>query len=399
MILKGNRLVIPTNLVQKAVDLAHASHQGIVKTKKLIREKVWFPGIDKTVEDKVKSCLPCQAAVNEGAEKPEPLNMTPLPHGPWQDVSADFLGPLPTGEYILVVIDDYSRFPEVEIVSGTSSRTTIPALDGIFARQGVPMTLRTDNGPPFSGHEFKEFADHLGFTHRKVTPYWPRANGAVERFNRALVKVIRTAHTERRSWKQQLFRFLRAYRATPHSTTNLSPSQALNSRDMKCELPQVTLPSGASDSQNDMKDRDDAQKKKMKDNADKVLHSRESGVKRGDMVLVRQRKTSKVSSPFDPRPLIVVSRKGNSVTAKRGNYYVRRNVSFFKRVSVEMNAKDDFNDLADPDVDDIEVEEDDDDPACDVNRQPRPILRDPVRRSGRRCGMPVRFQDFVLYSS
>ena len=64
-----------------------------------------------------------------------------------------------------------------------------------------------------------------------------------------------------------------------------------------------------------------------------------------------------------------------------------------------MNEKDDFNDLADPDVDDIEVEEDDDDPACDVNRQPRPILRDPVRRSGRRCGMPVRFQDFVLYSS
>ena len=87
---------------------------------------------------------------------------------------------------------------------------------------------------------------------------------------------------------------------------------------MKCELPQVTLPSGASDSQNDMKDRDDAQKKNMKDNADKVLHSRESRVKRGDMVLVRQRKTSKVSSPFDPRPLIVVSRKGNSVTAKRG---------------------------------------------------------------------------------
>ena len=97
VILKGNRLVIPANLVQKAVELARASHQGIVKTKKLIREKVWFPGIDKTVENKVKSCLPCQAAINEGAEKPEPLRMSPLPQGQWQDVSADFLGPLPTG--------------------------------------------------------------------------------------------------------------------------------------------------------------------------------------------------------------------------------------------------------------------------------------------------------------
>ena len=61
-----------------------------------------------------------------------------------------------------------------------------------------------------------------------------------------------------------------------------------------------------------------------------------------------------------------------------------------------MNPEDDFNDLADPDVDDSEVEADDDDPAGDVNRQPRPILRDPVRRSGRRRRMPVRFQDFVL---
>ena len=75
-----------------------------------------------------------------------------------------------------------------------------------------------------------------------------------------------------------------------------------------------------------------------------------------------------------------------------------RNVSFFKRVNAEMNAKDDFNDLADPDVA-IEVEADNDDPTGDVYCQPRPILRDPVRRSGRRCRVPVKFQDFVLYSS
>merc|ERR1712002_75100 len=107
------------------------------------------------VEEKVKSCLPCQAAQTDGGERTEPLRMTPLPGGPWQEVSADFLGPLPTGEYLLVVIDEYSRYPEVEVVTSTSSKATLPALDAIFARQGIPvLTLKSDNGPPFNGHEF-----------------------------------------------------------------------------------------------------------------------------------------------------------------------------------------------------------------------------------------------------
>ncbi len=44
MILRGSRIFI---LQQKAIDIAHESHQGLVKTKSLLREKVWFPGIDE----------------------------------------------------------------------------------------------------------------------------------------------------------------------------------------------------------------------------------------------------------------------------------------------------------------------------------------------------------------
>ncbi|XP_041483383.1 uncharacterized protein K02A2.6-like [Lytechinus variegatus] len=143
---------------------------------------------------------------NSTTEKPVPFRMTSLPNGPWKGISADFLGPLPSGEYLLVVIDNYSRYPEVEVVSTTSAKQQYK----IFARQGVPHILKTDNGPPFSGHEFGKFAAHLGSRHRKVTPLWPRANGAIEQFNRCLVKVIRTAHTEG-SWKQLLFKFLRMY--------------------------------------------------------------------------------------------------------------------------------------------------------------------------------------------
>ena len=56
LILRGTRIVIPKSLQEHVVNLAHEGHQGQVKTKSLLREKVWFPNIDKSVETKVKSC-------------------------------------------------------------------------------------------------------------------------------------------------------------------------------------------------------------------------------------------------------------------------------------------------------------------------------------------------------
>jgi hypothetical protein len=53
--------------------------------------------------------------------------MSKMPPTPWHTVHIDFLGPLPTGELILVAIDAYSRYPEVEIVHSTSA--LIPKLD------------------------------------------------------------------------------------------------------------------------------------------------------------------------------------------------------------------------------------------------------------------------------
>ena len=165
LILRNHRLVLPHSLQNKAVDRAHTDHQGIVKTKMLLREKVWFPSIDKLVEEKVKTCLPCQAATTGTLTNSEPLIMTKLPDAPWKEVAADFVGPFPSGELLLVVIDEFNRFPKVEIINSTSAKTVIPKLDDIFSRQGVPCVLKTDNGYPFNSSEFEQFANYLEFQH------------------------------------------------------------------------------------------------------------------------------------------------------------------------------------------------------------------------------------------
>ena len=50
IILRGSRLLMPTVLREQTLKLAHEGHQGIIKTKQLLREKVWWPGIDKAIE-------------------------------------------------------------------------------------------------------------------------------------------------------------------------------------------------------------------------------------------------------------------------------------------------------------------------------------------------------------
>ena len=85
------------------------------------------------VKEKVDSCLPCQTATTGKAERLEPRKMTTPPSTLWKELGMDFLGPLPSGEDLIVVLDEYSRFPEVEIVISTSARSTIPKLNAIFA--------------------------------------------------------------------------------------------------------------------------------------------------------------------------------------------------------------------------------------------------------------------------
>ena len=197
LILRRNHIVIPKTLRKQTLALAHEGHQGIVKTKQLIREKVWFPKIDHEVQCLLSSCLACQA--NGPDSKPDPLTMSSLPPEPWHTVHIDFCGPFPTGEHLLVVIDAYSRFPEVDVVHSTKATSTISKLERIFATHGIPRIIKSDNGPPFTSHEFHSYTTEIGAKHQKITPLWPQANSEAENFMKPLTKAIRSAYTEKKN--------------------------------------------------------------------------------------------------------------------------------------------------------------------------------------------------------
>ena len=179
IILKGRRVVLPEALQNRAAKIAHAGHQGIVKTMALFREKVWFKNMLPLVEENNKNCQTCQISTHKPAR--EPLQMSSLPAAPWAEVSVVFRY-LQNGKYFLVVTDEYSRYVVVDILDSISATSVIPRLDKIFAEFGVPVSLKTENGPPFNSHEFKTYASITGFRHRRITPQRPQANAETERF-------------------------------------------------------------------------------------------------------------------------------------------------------------------------------------------------------------------------
>ena len=111
---------------------------------------------------------------------PDPIQPYTMPKGLWLTIHADFFGPLPSNDYLLVVIDCYLRYPEVEVIRSTKASSVIPILDKIFAAHGIPQVLKSGNGPPFNSEEFAIYMNTLGIKHEPVTPAWPQANGVVE---------------------------------------------------------------------------------------------------------------------------------------------------------------------------------------------------------------------------
>lgn len=264
--------------------------------------------------------------------------MSVLPPEPWHTVHIDFNGPLPTGDYLLVTIDAYSRYPEVDVIQSTAAKGTIEKLMRIFATHGIPKIIKSDNGPPFTSHEFKVFMEEYGINHQRITPLWPQANSEAERFMKPLMKAVRSAHVEGRDWHKELYIFLLNYRSTPHATTGVTPAQLLFNRQINMKIPQLRRPLNATEQHASvdaaLRERDGRAKMKMKLYADRRRRAQSSCIKVGDVVLLRQKKMSKFSTKYDPEPFQVVRMKGTMATICRSGKYLARNVSLLKKVRI-----------------------------------------------------------------
>ena len=133
-------------------------------------------------------------------------------------------------------------------------------------------------------------------------PLWLLANGHVERQNRTLLKTLKVAHVEGKNWREELQKFLLAYRTTPQTSTGVTPAFLMFGRELKTKLPELKRASNLLDE--GVRDRDWNHKFTHKEHADNKRGAAESPVVPGDLVLLKNMRSSgKLEANFESEPL------------------------------------------------------------------------------------------------
>lgn len=335
ILLRGNKIVIPHLLRKNVLDAAHEGHPGIVAMKGRLRSKVWWPRIDKDVENLVKACKGCTLV--GFPNPPTPMKRRELPEAPWMDVALDLLGPLPSNDYLLVVIDYYSRYKEVKITKTITSCQMIKLLKEMFSRLGYPISITADNGKQFVSNEFRAFCKECNIVVLNTVPYWPQMNGEVERQNRDILKRLRISQIEKKDLKESLWEYLMMYNSTPHSVTGKTPSELFFKRQNRDKIPSLEGIYNKIDD-TEVRDRDRAQKEKGKEYGDRKRKAVDSDISQGDKVYLKtMEKANKLTPNFSSVPHTVESARNGDCTVRNnetGQTY-RRNVVHLKRVEGE----------------------------------------------------------------
>ena len=168
VLLYQDRVVIPATLQRRILKDFHIGHPGITRTKSLMRSYIFWKNLDKDIENIITSCTGCALAAKSQLIKFSPWPKTDLP---WTRIHVN-----------LIVVDSYSKWPEVFKCKKSNSEVAIRTLRELFARFGVVDCIVSNNGTQFTSGDFKEFSEDFQVNRIITPPYHPRSNRLAERF-------------------------------------------------------------------------------------------------------------------------------------------------------------------------------------------------------------------------
>ena len=166
------------------------------------------------------------------------------PTKPFESLSADLIDftnkPAQQFRYILVVIDNFSRYMYVEAMTGKTATKTAKAMAKILEkveeeRGRRPRYVQADDGPEFKG-DYAKLLAKLKIDKRRTLAGQPQSNGLVERANGKLKQIIfKNKEIFKGTWKSNLNRAAKVYNNYENRTTGYSPSDAakLSGSDIK----------------------------------------------------------------------------------------------------------------------------------------------------------------------
>jgi hypothetical protein len=201
-----------------------SAHFGVTTTRERVKEKYFWPGMDKDIEDYVRSCDNCQRrGKRDNIHKLHSIEVKE----PFYCIGIDFVGPLPLTEnnnkHIIVAIDYFTKWPEARATKTVSSEEAANFIfEEIICRHGCPRKILTDRGTSFNNQLVRKLVERFNIKHNLSTPYHPKTNGLVERFNRTLCESLAKLGGEK-NWDKNIAPVLYAYRTRKQESTKMKP--------------------------------------------------------------------------------------------------------------------------------------------------------------------------------
>ena len=241
-----HQVVAPVALRSKLLQIAHeipaAAHLGVAKTTARLQRHFYWPGITSDIKHFCRTCDICQRLGKGGSPAVAPLQSLPLVTEPFCQVAIDIIGPLPScnesgNRFILTVLDLCTHYPEAIPLKQHTAQDVAKALTTVFSRFGFAQEILSDQGSDFMSELMQIFLSEFGISHIRTSPYHPQTNGACERFNGTLKKMIMSLIEKfPDTWDESLPWVLFAYREVPVETLGCSPFDLLFGRSVSGPL-------------------------------------------------------------------------------------------------------------------------------------------------------------------
>ena len=239
------QVIVPQSHRRIVLNFAHdvqtSGHLGINKTLSKIRQNYYWPGLSQDVKSYVTGCITCQKCKEPIPTKRAPMQVARSGY-PMERIAVDILGELPItdrdNKYVLVVSDYFTKWTESFPMKNMEAATVAKIMvEEVFTRFGIPDQIHSDQGRQFESRLFSEMCQLLEIDKTRTTPYHPKSDGMVERFNKTLCSMLRAYIDDNHSnWDLLLPYIMMAYRAADHESTGLSPNMLMFGRNTKTPL-------------------------------------------------------------------------------------------------------------------------------------------------------------------
>jgi transposase InsO family protein len=243
--LEHAKLVVPEKLTLPIIKAHHdrvfAGHQGMKRTRDLVKLNYFLPSMDRDIDHYIKQC-DSYTKFKAGRQPTAPLGELPETTSPFELASIDICGPYSEtrrgNRYLHTFRDHFSRYPEAVPIPKQDAPTVAKALvTEVFSRLGCPQVLSSDRGSNFMSELFQEICKLWQIRRINSTAFNPQMQGKVEKFHLGLNQTMSHYVNKYGSdWDEFVNYALMAHRAIPHSITRYSPFYLMHGRQMRLPM-------------------------------------------------------------------------------------------------------------------------------------------------------------------